>query len=796
MDTQDGKFWHPDRRNPQLLTPKDSSYVDVSDVFFHAVESMPKGEVIASPYFDMLDGARAVEMGNVKLDTGLIELEHADLVFDPCGAQDAATVVSIMNSLILLYMTWVGGLSLLVTVLGFRHVLDFLENYKAHASVRRTDFVNRRLHAQDFTCGETHNDKLVNIVLRGFVVGLVKHIGFCRNVGISVLYDEEDMTTRSMDFDFLSQIGLEVVVSEIEKAETCVRTIQREASNDSHDSLEHCLSFLHLVKQLVLLENILLQQVKLFAAKDLSIPCIELALATLPKVATNTYVELPKGCVSRFVQLDCNNKHIPSPNQCISQEKAYEDLTKFLESVQGFVNETIAVRNVGQLDTLLQYSVAPRMTADYNVVARGLFQLFFIRDDKSIAGLDESVGSISIRLMERLSLCGNSLMKPEEWTIQGSGDQEALRGSCLGKVSQLIDDVEAAVFQKLSVCGNNRCRQRQLNNRNIVVWDLLQFHTEQTETELFSYGIGDRISPGVEQPALGVSSFVYFHKLGLMMDVALSGFEQQLYKPYEAAHMFWLAGYFAQLAFSHLQTRVSQINSGKLASIASLGKKIKKTKASAKKDAMRQSLRRLEETVVPQIHSNIAYIDKYLMPSHQAVAAACTTISHVVELLHSSSGQQTSASDTLIDKNTLYNLRMKPWSSVGVPEMPSFSQYSKINETYLVAPGSPRAIVLASDIKDRLSGVTKLFANLIALIELDDAVVSDIVYAGGESDILGWFQALQKTCVAYQVELSKFIKLSKENAFRPSTAGDGASYKLKARPGYHGYFPIYTLVQK
>lgn len=788
------------QRKKHSLTRKDAKYVDITDAFFLAVNSMPKGGVIASPFFDMLEGARAVEMGNVKLDTGLIELKDSELSFDACQGQSLATVVAVMDSLMVLYMSWLQGLSLLVTVLSCRYVLDFLENFKAHPIVSSASFVNRRLHGPEYVCGTDYTHNLVNIVLRGFVVGLCKHIGFCRSVGISVLYDEEDLTTRSMDFDFLSQIAPESAVVEIEKAEAWMRSSGRLGDDES---LALCMKFLYLVKQLVLLENILFIQLKLFAAKDLSIPCLQEALKIISELSNIEHVELPKGSVSRFVQLDCNNKHIPSPNYSITSEEAYANLKGLLESVQVFINQFVAVQNVGQLETLLDYTIAPKMTAEYNVIARGLFQLFFIRDDKSIAGLDESVGTISIRLMERLSLCGNSMMKPEEWTIQGPGNLEAIRASCLSKVSQLLDDVEAAVFQKLSVCGNNRCRQRQLNNRNIVVWDLLQFNAEQIELELFNFGIGDRIAPGVEQAALGVSSFVYFQKLVLMVDVALSGFEQELYKPYEAAHMFWLAGYFAQLNRNHLQTRVSQINLGKLASISALSKKIKKSKAGPKKDSMRQTFHRMEEMVAPQVQLNLNHIEKFLIPSNQALSVVCTTISHVIELLRSASSLLNTDPDALVDREKLYNLRMKPWSSVGVPEMPTFAQYCKSNGVYKVEPKSQRAITLAADMKERLNEAQKLLNNLIQLIEQRDTVVKDIIYTGGEEDIVAWFHALQKTCVAYQVELVKFTKLLKGQEIQPSLEHKSAEsdcpnqpkYQLVSRGGYHPYFPIYSLAQ-
>lgn len=766
------------------LTFPDDKYVDVTSSFFLAVETIQDGKVLPSPYFDMLEGARAVEIGNPMLDTGLIELEDYEINFDSCLGQSTATVAAIMNSLVVLYMSWLQGLSLLVTVLSSRYVVDFLENYKAYPVVGSVGFVNWRLHGPEYVRGHDYEDNLVNILLRGFVVGLCKHIGFCRWVGISVLYDEEDLTTRSMDFDFLSQISPEAAVREIEKAEKWVNSSEALADDKN---IGVCMKFLHLVKQLVLLENILLVLLPLFAAKQISVPCLQEGLKELPELLSFSYGDLPKGSVSRFVQLDCSNKHIPHPNFSISTEETYTNLKQFFLNIQTFIHQLASLRNVRQLDTLIKYSIAPKMTGEYNVISRGLFLLFLIRDDKSLAGLDESLGTVSVSLMESFSLCGNSLMKPEKWTLQATNDPENTKRACLGKVAQLLDDVEAAVFQKLSTCGNNRCRQRQLNNRNIILWDLLQFNAEQIELELFGYGIGDRIEPAVEEPSLGICSFVYFEKIDLMMDVALSGFEQDLYKPYEAAHMFWFAGYLSQLAYTHVLTRVRQINMGKLASMGSLSKKIKKAKG-PKKDELRATLKHMEENVAPQVQANLRYIDEYLSPSTRVLAVICTTISHVIHLLHSTSGQKTTDAEALVDAESLYNLRMKPWSSVGVPEMPTYSQYIQLSEKYRVDAKLPRGIALAAELKEKLGAALQLCHNLIKKLdgdEADEKVKEEVIYAGGEGDIVGYYGALQKTCVAYQVELGRLTKILKN--------GETLGHKMVSRPGYHRYFPIYSL---
>lgn len=746
---------------------------------------MANGKVAASPHFDMLDGARAVEMGNVKLDTGLIELKPEDLVFDSCLPQNLASVALIMDTIFVSYMSWLHGLSLLVTVLSVRYVLDFLENYQAYPVVASAGFVNSRIHPSDYVRGHTYEDNLVNIALRGFVVGMCKHIGFCRNVGTSVLYDEEDLTTRLMDFDFLSQITLEAATAEIEKAQAWVRSTQK---LDTDSNLNVCLQYLEFLKQLVCLEYLLTLQVKLFSASTLKVECLAQASKIMEELENFQVSELPEGTISRFVQLDCNNKHIPCENFSISREEAIANFQNFGKNVQDFVDQITLIKHAGQLDTLIRFSVAPNMTSKYLVIARGLLQLFLIRDDKSIAGLDESIGTISMKLMERFSTCGNSIFKPDEWNIQGKGNPDEIRQILLSKVSQLIDDVENAMYQKLSACGNNRCRQRQLNNRNIVVWDSLQFNAEKTEQEVFENGIGDKFDPSVEEPALGISSFVYHQKLEVMTDVVLAGFEQEIYKSFEAANMYYYAAYLAQISHLHLTLRVVGVNMGKLASIGSMSKKLKKLKAGPKKDQLRRQIRYMEDDVAPQIKRNIFFAQEFLAPASQALFFVCYSVSNAIEAMHSFSHLPEQDLDSLVNKEVLFNLRMKPWSSVGVPEMPTYAMLERRKAPYKVT--AKTAAKISADVKLTLIQALKMCGDIVKKIQ--KGVITDengqefnlaeeLIYAGGEESVVSYFGALQKTCVAYSVETSRLAKFGSEKL------------KLVTKKGYHAYFPIYSL---
>lgn len=757
----------------------DENYVDVTSRFFAAVDAMEPGKVAVSPYFDMLEGARALEVGNSRLDSGLIELSETELSFDTSGPQPLGAVAAIMREIVVLYMSWINGLSLLVTVLGCRYVLDLLQNYKATALLKGSTFVNSRVEGA--STSDATDSQLVNTVLRGYVIGMCKFVGFNIRVGIDILYDEEDLTTRSMDLDFFSQVAPADVVAEVDHA---VEWLGSQESLEADKDLPTVFAYLRLARNLAQLEDVLHERIQLFNHDDSpALPALAKATAIVAELKEkSTSHSVPDGAISRFVQTDCNNKHIPSKNVRIDDERAFDGLFSLLDTVRTFVDDFALIKTIGELDTYLTYNVSQVMAARSNAVARGILQLFFIRDDKSIVGLDDTVGSLSIRLMELLCLCGNSLMDPSEWQLQ---DSTPLRSQCYDKLYQLLDDVEAAMYLKLNVVGNNRCRQRQLNNKNIVLWDSLQYTAESTELELFQCGVGDRLAPSEEQPALGISLFVFYYKLDIMIDVVLSGFEHDIYGDHEADLMYWYAAELAAHLYQHVSGRVREINQGKLATVTSLQKKIKKAKAGPKKEALKISHRLLADKVVPQVTSNIKVIEHMLSPSKLALYHLCLGVAYALQLMHAVFGTKR-PTKLLVDEERQYMLRMKPWSSVGTPEPPSFKKYhadrrviSELRE--LEGAAKTNAVnIHVKNAKRQLTNASKVCKDIVESLH-EDALKKHVRV----SDVAEWVRKLERTTEMYQAQLSKVV----------ASLALALEYTVKPVRGYLPYFPIYS-VQK
>lgn len=743
---------------------------------------MPRGKVEASPYFDMLEGTRALEIGNKSLDTGLIELLTDEINFECSQGRPLLEVAAIMNSMIRSLVPWLDGLSLLVTVLSSRYMYDLLTNFKRNYKVEEADFINRRLHPEGLSLPDTEESAYVNIVLRGFVITLAKSLSVFLKIALDVLYEEEDMTTRSMDLSYFCTTPYEFIYPVLEEA---IKYLEMRPNAPSQNA---CLIHLELVKRMLKISFSMNDSVELFKSNPpANVNYLQEAVKFLSDLKKETFVEISDLLVSRFVQVDCNNRHIPSPNIFVTQEEASNRLITIFQAIEKILHTFSKFKNSSQLLTYLEYNVGAKMSRNSSAVVRGFFQLYFIRDDKSIAGLEETVSNFGIRCMESICLVANSVMSPEKWNLESTSDPELVKNECLQKISHLLDDFDAAFYQKLNVFGNNRCRQRQLLTRNLVTWDSLQFNSENTEVHLFRYGIGDRISQqgSVDQPALSISSYIYYVKLSMMIEVVLSGFEHELYRASEAHIMYWYAGELYAHVHQHLSGRLRDINVFKLAWIHNIPKRVKKAKG-AKKDALRVQHQQLVAEAVPILQENIALIEAHLTPLSMLHYYLCRGVSMAIQVLQCLLEPLNAASQLESDEK-MYRLRMKPFSSIGTPELPTYARFREANNIGLTLndlEGQARTLTMlniAKNIENELESVKKSSADVMENFKNNEMLRERLHFEDNEY-MKTWYSGVVNTCDSYIQQLRGLHNFDMLRRF-----------KLRSKKGSDFYFPIYYL---
>jgi N-alpha-acetyltransferase 35, NatC auxiliary subunit len=103
----------------------------------------------------------------------------------------------------------------------------------------------------------------------------------------------------------------------------------------------------------------------------------------------------------------------------------------------------------------------------------------------------------------------------------------------------------------------NRCRIRRTLCHTIVDWDNLQLDAEEIDQELREFTKEEPImEPNVSREpiyAFPLSSWSYFYKLRQMEWVVQMGFELEMYQPDELATMYWYVQYLSRTRVRHLE---------------------------------------------------------------------------------------------------------------------------------------------------------------------------------------------------------------------------------------------------
>lgn len=774
--------------------------VDVTDELFASLKSITNNKVVQSPFFDLLEGTRAVEVNNEKLDTGLIPLTDADLSFDSSAGQPSGLVIGVMNRLLVLYLSWINKWSLSVTVLSCRYVQSLLENNMTNVGkFKLVTFVNGRLPKTTTGSELRIEHLLVNKVLRSFVAGICKFIGITLEVGLNVLYEEEDLITRSMDLDFLSKVTTEEIIGDIDSA---IAWITAQSSSDHDFAIMK--DYLLIVRGLLSVQSVLGISVALFQpTPSFDVNFIKELAEDFGKMHQNIkaskdkYEKTPEGSFSRFVQLDLNNKSIPSEMHSLPVEEVYGNFQRMLMGIHQFVVDSYTINNFNQLDNYLRYNIAYDINVGkLNVVARGLFQLYLIRDDKSIMGSEENLASLAIKYMENLTCFDSVLLRPHEWS-HSSKSPEPSMSPYLAQYEQLLSDIESGIFLHLTTFASNRCRQRQLMNRNILVWDTIQVAAENFEVGIYNeFGITDPVylmdgtQRVADEPLLCISSFVYYIKLQTMLEMALSGFELDLYKPFEISQMYWYISYLAQLIIEHLEVRVNRINRLKTYAISTvLPQRVKQGLVSQKKAHKIQEEEK-SKFVLPALSSIDRYNNEGLVKQYKGLQLMCDAV-RMQFVIFDALGIKSPQRKILTSRKALFGLRMKPWSSIGVPALPTFEQY----ETSMLTSFLDDTKFATREAKyAKIAAILKVIsAKFAESRKMHDAAALFAKNSGNfveSSSGPEWLQKLSKTCVLYAIGANSLVKLVQQPGF------EGSEYLVKAESGYHMYFPKFTVKKK
>ncbi|RCK57349.1 N-alpha-acetyltransferase, 35 NatC auxiliary subunit [Candida viswanathii] len=766
---------------------EEDDLIDITKELFESLKSITDNKVVKAAPFELLEGTRALEVLNPRLDTGLIELTNEELQFDCSQPQPIDVVVNIQTKLLSNLINWLESDSLPVTVLSCRYVQTILVNYLNYhmSKVGQFSFSDARLPEK--TYDTTSLDYLlVHKVLKTFIMGLSKFIGFTIYLSQTVLYEEEDLTTKSMNLNFFQELLPQFFIDEIND---CIEWIL------SHDEIvdpDVLITQLKVVSNLVKLEN------SLSAPKGSNPAVYEFcndAIAQIKKLLGIKFDEsvIPNGAFSKFIQVDLENKNIPTELGHIDLDTAWSHLSGIFETTYRFTSQAHSIKTTNQLLDFLHYNTKYPIEK-FSVFTRGLFQLFFIRDDKSIFGSSQmTLPTLMVDIIE--NFVGKNTIVLGNFESNLSQLKDCVKAELLERYTIALGDLESGVYHILTSFASNPCRLQQLLSKGLILWDTLQVSWENFEYELHkNFGIGDEFASG--DLSITVTSFIYYSKLKFMVNSLLNGIALEIYKPFEMYLVYWYADYLVQNIIEHVQSRVSQIIMGKINYIeTSIPKKIKKLKAGPKKEQLKQVHKHNQEVIIPQLTATLNFNQDYLVKSFQLLQTLIQCHSHYLAVLSKLQiiDFTRGPSNNLTSMESLYYLRMKPWSSIGIPNFPTYEQYqAKLKSGTFPGQNNKltlmKVLELLANIKNNLNGLEKEYNELIGYIRRDkrDNFLKD-------SLITTWYEELIATIAQLNENVSLVSKIISSNKNDLNLRG---KYTLQISNSHHMYFPKIIVIPK
>lgn len=235
----------------------------------------------------------------------------------------------------------------------------------------------------------------------------------------------------------------------------------------------------------------------------------------------------------------------------------------------------------------------------------------------------------------------------------------------------------------LRTACQNRCRVRRSLYHVVRAWDSLQVEAEEID---FSIQQVSGEQPVEGQFSLPLASWTYLYKLKMMEAIVQLGFELELYQTDELHSMYWYLENLSEHRTSHEQ-RIKKYLSKHLHFLASQPSPPPGSEAQMERAMNHIRLSILHSTATSEFSQALSYI---------------YTVLHQLGLI-------VPPPRPYSDDEMRYQLRMKPFASIGLPEMPTLRDIEALQRSGL------SVLVQLEMADDAIRKATRLFKNMSKL---------------------------------------------------------------------------------
>lgn len=350
-------------------------------------------------------------------------------------------------------------------------------------------------------------------------------------------YQEEDLTSHVFHRELLHLFSYDDVQTTLDNA---LNWLQTSDMQESHRvAIQHRLESR---RQILLLFNIASDSAWLSECN--SSTCV--ALLDQIRLSTSLGSSIPEA-FSLKIQRTLASSVPPRPMIRIESRDAFTFMTQLFVDLS-HVHDLLTLDHPARL--LPGYWTFMSHTPSYSVYIRAVTQAIVGQQD-DLPG-HSTLKEFIFKDLRRLVLPGSTMLDPAFECVELPSDQ---RFQIARQLDDFVFKCGASYLNIYRTYCLNRCRIRRTLCHAVIEWDQIQADAEEIDAGLQlltqehpeSYPLGDTLTYSYP-----LSSWIYHHKLHQMETIILMGFELSIYAPDEIPKMYWHLSQILAVHISHL----------------------------------------------------------------------------------------------------------------------------------------------------------------------------------------------------------------------------------------------------
>ncbi|PLB48941.1 putative amino-acid N-acetyltransferase subunit Mak10 [Aspergillus steynii IBT 23096] len=619
---------------------------DITEEFTAAAATLKTGQLVKDEYFTLFEAVGALEIMDSKMDSGYLgpgenNAQALEDDYDIMRELAPEEVIGIMDELLFHEMAWHKGHPLSLTLFTSIYLDNLL--WPVPKSLKEAHFGRHQ------PGGSKADTGLVHGVLRAYCLALVKCCDFVHSrVAAEYYYEEEDFVAQLYNRNLLSGFDTHYFLNLLDRAISWINEQESEVDETLREAINCRLTFrrdflLGLAQDIDILET---------RSTDHFASC----LSKLDPLA-NT-ISLGKPVPEAFswkIQRKLASTVPPRPMVKTNADDALAHLKRLCQD---------AIDLLGLLDCRGPYNFK---VAIWTLLARKPQPSVYIRSLVQTITVNKTtvLGAVPVKqfLYDELG----ELVLPTSTLLQASTDETEMPTDPRFQIAQHMDAFVKRFAQPFvdtfrSACLN-RCRIRRTVCHTIIDWDNLQMEAEDLDEQLRTLSNEPplMLSNGDATYSYPLSSWAYHQKLNQFRMILQLGFELSIYSPEELPGMYWYLSHICSTHLGHIdRIRTFTVNTAKRNLTGLAGKKRPAVERHA---VLQKSLRLLE-----RLTTQIVAVDAFAIALH----ALYVLLARHNVLPAAASPTQSYSRDRL-----RYELRMKPFIPITLPELVPFEEYHR-----------------------------------------------------------------------------------------------------------------------